>query len=571
MGSQTSASRPARRSTSRCGPSSRSATRDHQRRAGARGCATTSDQRESRSRSPSTWSRAACGATRGSATRPCKSERLSADEARWRVPVPANGEAAVTGDLRHAASDQARCALGRSSLAALARGPRARPSARRSSPRRRPDRVAVTVYRDPDRGLRAAEPAAGSAAMRWSARPGTSACPPATSELRFEGVTGGIVPQSAIVDRAWRSGAREEPRRQAAVAGRPARRLARRARAPSPDLDGDRRGPRTGRDRPRDRRRASSSRPPTGSRRCAAPASPKPCSPTRCRPACRPSRPCRSASRSPRRSSATSPCPTSPTISTGRPIMSPSCRRPADRMSLFAWLTLANGDETGFADAETQAVAGKLNRERRLGRAGPRRGRSAINCWPQGTTSDIPQKSRAASARISSSPPPPPARHGADRHRRRRSPMRGGGEIMAQRGAARRRPALSDPRSRSRSRPGRRSRSRCSKQPAVEVDTIYRLRTDLADDRGRARCASLRAQAANRRGERARPAAAGGQLALFAERDGRPFLIGEGSIDDHAVGEKVEIDVGDGDRRAAPRQTVLGGDGKDTSRARGHQ
>src|SRR3954447_17170218 len=34
-----------------------------------------------------------------------------------------------------------------------------------------------------------------------------------------------------------------------------------------------------------------------------------------------------------------------------------------DRVSLFAWMTLANGDQTGLADAATQAVAGKLNRE----------------------------------------------------------------------------------------------------------------------------------------------------------------------------------------------------------------
>ncbi len=31
------------------------------------------------------------------------------------------------------------------------------------------------------------------------------------------------------------------------------------------------------------------------------------------------------------------------------------------RLDLFAWLTLANGDETSFVDADTQAVAGRLN------------------------------------------------------------------------------------------------------------------------------------------------------------------------------------------------------------------
>ena len=54
-----------------------------------------------------------------------------------------------------------------------------------------------------------------------------------------------------------------------------------------------------------------------------------------------------------------------------------------DRVDLFAWLTLANGDETSFRNADTQAVAGRLNRERvetdeRRGEAG-----CELRCWPQ--------------------------------------------------------------------------------------------------------------------------------------------------------------------------------------------
>ena len=60
-----------------------------------------------------------------------------------------------------------------------------------------------------------------------------------------------------------------------------------------------------------------------------------------------------------------------------------------DRIDLFAWLTLANGDETGFADADTQAVAGRLNY--RDQRAPPSEARPlTLNCWPHSTTSDLP-------------------------------------------------------------------------------------------------------------------------------------------------------------------------------------
>src|ERR687894_11792 len=61
-----------------------------------------------------------------------------------------------------------------------------------------PDRVAVTVYRNPERGL---EPLnlqwlGGYALVSETRR---VRLPPGTSELRFEGVTAGMVPQSAIV------------------------------------------------------------------------------------------------------------------------------------------------------------------------------------------------------------------------------------------------------------------------------------------------------------------------------------------------------------------------------------
>src|SRR4051812_22577667 len=59
-----------------------------------------------------------------------------------------------------------------------------------------------------------------------------------------------------------------------------------------------------------------------------------------------------------------------------------------DRISLFAWMTLANGDPTGLVEAQTQAVAGKLNRE--SVRVDPGYGRRiAIRCWPQGKTNEI--------------------------------------------------------------------------------------------------------------------------------------------------------------------------------------
>lgn len=61
-------------------------------------------------------------------------------------------------------------------------------------------------------------------------------------------------------------------------------------------------------------------------------------------------------------------------------------------MNLGAWLTLANGNSTGFPDAHTQVVAGRVNRE--SGEVEPIDvgGPIVATCWPRGSTSDIPMQ-----------------------------------------------------------------------------------------------------------------------------------------------------------------------------------
>jgi hypothetical protein len=61
-------------------------------------------------------------------------------------------------------------------------------------------------------------------------------------------------------------------------------------------------------------------------------------------------------------------------------------------LTLGAWVTLANSNEAMFHEARTQVVAGRLNRESdsvepiELGEP------IVAQCWPQGTTSDIPEE-----------------------------------------------------------------------------------------------------------------------------------------------------------------------------------
>ncbi|WP_126014196.1 hypothetical protein [Sphingomonas sp. ABOLH] len=86
-----------------------------------------------------------------------------------------------------------------------------------------------------------------------------------------------------------------------------------------------------------------------------------------------------------------------------------------DRLDLFAWTTLANGNAEGFADAEVQVVAGRLNRQwvAPLEAAATR---LQLRCYPLGTTtSDLQMRTFEAAeeiivtgARMGIPPPPPP-------------------------------------------------------------------------------------------------------------------------------------------------------------------
>ena len=60
-------------------------------------------------------------------------------------------------------------------------------------------------------------------------------------------------------------------------------------------------------------------------------------------------------------------------------------------MDLGAWVTLANGNGISFASAQTQVVAGRLNRE--AGEVEPfdLGGEILARCWPRGSTSDVSQ------------------------------------------------------------------------------------------------------------------------------------------------------------------------------------
>jgi hypothetical protein len=211
------------------------------------------------------------------------------------------------------------------------------------------------------------------------------------------------------------------------------------------------------------------------------------------------------------------------------------------RVDLFAWLTLANGDETGFVDAETQAVAGRLNREE--AEAPPSEIRPfQLQCWPAGRTSDIAEDVPPAAA------PQRRARLGsirsasADEESGAENLVVTGSRIASQE-------ELGDLKLYRIPEPVTVA-ANSQKQVAllirenVRVELVHRARIYVSGTRD-PEPADRFLITRNRIAEGLGLALPAGRLVLFAEARGRPILIGQGHVDDRAVGEDVEIAIGE--------------------------
>jgi len=220
-------------------------------------------------------------------------------------------------------------------------------------------------------------------------------------------------------------------------------------------------------------------------------------------------------------------------------------------VELFAWLTLASLDETSFVAADTQAVAGRINRT--AVRPEPSQGGPlAIRCWPQARTSDIPLE------QWQRTPPAPPA------------PVFGGADAILVTGTRIRRSNLEsvvpittitatyedlgDLKLYRIPEPvtvaaNSQKQVALMTRPNVRMDLVYRDYVQPArrgaDAEERPQPAGLYLATRNRTEEGLGLPLPAGSFLLFTERDGRPFMLGEGALGDRAVGDKVEVSFGD--------------------------
>ena len=217
------------------------------------------------------------------------------------------------------------------------------------------------------------------------------------------------------------------------------------------------------------------------------------------------------------------------------------------RAELFAWLTLASNDETSFPDADAQAVAGRINRE--PVQPQPVEGPPLqLRCWPQGTTSDIPLEG------FLRAPPPPPVMSAEDgesivvtgsriegANLASMSPLTAVVEAQLEELGAVKLYRIPEPVT---------IAANAQKQVAllnrsdVRVEIVYRDRFGGASSDGGFRPSARFLVTRNRTDEGLGLPLPAGPVAMFAEYAGRPILIGEAMLDDRAVGEDVEVNFG---------------------------
>jgi hypothetical protein len=209
-----------------------------------------------------------------------------------------------------------------------------------------------------------------------------------------------------------------------------------------------------------------------------------------------------------------------------------------DRLDLFAWVTLANGDETSFVRAKTQAVAGRLNRDQNYRPPPPRGEPLNLECWPAGTTSDVMAYGESRADGSPPPPPPPPA------------PMMVAESIVvtgSRVAMQAQQEDLGDLKLYRIPEPvtvaaNSQKQVAMLERNAVKVERFYRAQVFGSPAEQQASTMMI-LRTKNRAAEGlGLPLPAGG-IALFGAGHARPILLGQGSIADKAVGEDVEIEV----------------------------
>jgi hypothetical protein len=207
-------------------------------------------------------------------------------------------------------------------------------------------------------------------------------------------------------------------------------------------------------------------------------------------------------------------------------------------LDLGAWVTLANGNGTSFPTAHTQVVAGRLNRV--SGEVEPIDigGPILANCWPRGSTSDLPQPMYLQRAGFDSmavgAAMPVAMVAGRVQEFAQKVVQEQLGDLKLYRVPDRTTVAA------------RQSKQvRLLDRAAIPVSAVYSAEFDFAaNGSDRTMPAERLLRASNDVAHHLGLPLPSGQIAVFSEVDGARLLLQEAGMHDLAVDEEVEIDLG---------------------------
>ncbi|APG63799.1 hypothetical protein LPB140_10785 [Sphingorhabdus lutea] len=231
----------------------------------------------------------------------------------------------------------------------------------------------------------------------------------------------------------------------------------------------------------------------------------------------------------------------------------------AGKVDIFGWMTVANGGATSFDNANLMAVAGQPNRERSS--PGPRPVEKGLNlkCWPTQRTHEIPYHGGYTSVLP---PPPPPAPPMAMMEADAENIVVTGARIKVAKSMA---PIaavvavqenLGDlklyhvPILVNINAKGQKQVAMIVK-PDVKYDHIYRINVDNIsayyndDDDDQSKPIPFLLKSMNKTEDGLGLPLPAGRVAIFENSEFGPLWLGESSLTNRAVGDEVEVEVGE--------------------------
>lgn len=209
-------------------------------------------------------------------------------------------------------------------------------------------------------------------------------------------------------------------------------------------------------------------------------------------------------------------------------------------LSLFAWLTLANGDETGFVSADTMAVAGRLNREDG-DRLEPETRSISLNCWPSQRTHQtssgyglVYEPERGGdnddAIVVTGSRMARPDLEAASPVTLVKAEQENLGDLKLYR--------IPTPVSVA---SNSQKQVAMIEQPRAKVETLYRWRATFGTEETEPQPADQILKMENRKRDGLGLPLPAGTFTLYTMRGDQPFVLGEGEMTDRAVHETVEV------------------------------